>query len=164
MVKSLQEMLVERVVGVDLNESQDDALINQGLEDLKSLPDAFKKVFPQGKSTVARSHPYNYTSISFLAQTLDTTENWGYMDIHITFNALGDGTYEMQMIPGSDRLYVNPHSKTALYKKRYTVATKPMRKAKGKPDALVKKVEAWLKSSKQFIEDNKVELEKYVEN
>ena len=50
-MKTLNELLVERIVGIDLKESdQSDELIKQGLSDFKSLIDIDKKYFPQGSA------------------------------------------------------------------------------------------------------------------
>ncbi len=159
-MKTLNELLVERIVGIDLKESdQSDELIKQGLSDFKSLIDIDKKYFPQGSAHLVKTHPFNYTTISFVSKTLDTKENWGYMDSEIAIKSLGDGTYEMQAIPGSEKFFINPQSKMANRGKN-NIAMKPLRKAKGKPDALIKKIEAWEKARKELIDANKEHLER----
>lgn len=158
-MKTLDEMLVEAIVGVEVTQGGDDALIKQGLEDFKSLVDLDKKYFPKGKAFLVQTHPYNYTTISFVSKTLDTKENWGYMDSQIAIKSLGDGTYEMTAIPGSERFFVHPQSKMANRGKN-NVAMKPLRKAKGKPAALIKKLEAWEKSRKELIDANQEHLER----
>lgn len=158
-MKTLNELLLERIIGIDLKESGQEELINQGLTDFKSLVDIDKKYFPKGTAYLVQTHPYNYTTVSFVSKTLDTKENWGFMESQIAFKSLGDGTYEMQAIPGSERYYINPQSKMANRGKN-SVSMKPLRKAKGKPEALIKKVEAWEKARLELIEANKEHLER----
>lgn len=158
MLKGLNEVLVERIVGISESGGEEE-LINQGLSDFKELVDLDKKYFPNGEAYLVQTHPYNYNSVSFVSKSNDTKENWGSMDSQIVFTALGDGTYEMQAIPGSERYFIHPQSKLANRGKN-NVAMKPLRKAKGKPAALIKKVEAWEKARKEFIDANKEHLER----